>query len=326
MARRLSFSGYDGGKPVAIPDVPPPLRGDGRAHSLARCLEIALDRSGLSLGYDAIMGLCGLAFRTPPWPKSPAPTLYDATEAIQAISAALGGSLKILGHPTPGAGEKLIEAVADSVEEGRPCIALGWGSAKDHWSVITGHDRAKGRLIGHCLLDAPRGRYESWPPTAQVLVVIADRPSPRGPDAVRDALQAGACRWAEEGRERYRGWTEKMRSLDEPPSGGHEQAVELLADARAAAASFAEQVAALEREIPAAWLARAAERWRQAVQLLEARGVPHSPEALAALEDAEGREDWADLLQAASDLEDEAAAAVRLSLSADYLPDEASPW
>ena len=326
MARRLSFDGYDGGKPVAIPDVPAPVRGGGRAHSLARVLEIALEKAGLRLGYDAIMGLCGLAFRTPPWPKKPTPTLADETAALNALSRALGDCLTVLDGGEALGDDELIETVAEAVAAGNPCIALGWGSDKDHWSIITGYDRGKRRFIGHCLVDEPRRQYESWPPAVRMLVAVTGKPSPRGPEAVRDALQAGARRRADEGKGRYEAWTEEMRRLERPPGGEHELAVELLADARAAAAGFAERVSELEREIPAAWLGRAAERWREVVELLEARGVPWSPEALAALEEAGGREDWAELLEVAAKLEDEAAVAVRLSASADYLPDEASPW
>lgn len=311
---------------MALPDVPAPLRVDGRAHGLAHVLEIALARVGLSLGYDAIMGLCGLAFRTPPWPEPPAPTVAECLDAIESISRALGGCLAVCeGAKAPGE-EEVLEEVARSVDAGRPCIALGWGSNKDHWSVIAGYDRGKGRLIGHCLLDAPRRQYESWPPTVKLLITVNEEPRPRGAGAISETLQAGARRWTDEGERCYAAWIEEMRLLDEPPGGTHEQAVELLADARAAAAGFAEQVARREDEIAGAWLSRAAQHWRELVRLLEARGVPHSPEALIAVETAEDREDWANLLQAAVAAEERAARSIRLALTADYLPDEAADW
>jgi len=62
------------------------------------------------------------------------------------------------------------------------------------------------------------------------------------------------------------------------------------------------------------------------VRLLEARGVPHSLEALMALETAADREDWARMLDAAADLEEEAAASVRRSTTVDYLPSEMQSW
>ncbi|MFW5867003.1 MAG: hypothetical protein ACOCX2_04255 [Armatimonadota bacterium] len=326
MAKRLSFDGYDGSKPVAIPGVPAPLHADGRAHSLARVLEIALAHLGLPLGYDAIMGLCGLAFRTPPWPDAPSLTAAESCEAVKALSDTLGGCMRILrADESPDRGE-VVDAVAASVDTGRPCMAFGWGSDRDHWSVITGYDRGKERLIGHCLLDAPRRQYESWPPTLEVLVVMVDDPRPRGPQAVTDALLAGARRWSDEGAARYAVWVEAMRALEQPPGTAHEQAVELLADARAAAAGFAGQVAEREREIPAAWLSRAAEQWRELVRLLEARGVPHSLEALMAVETQNDREDWARMLEAAAEIEGKAVASVRLSATVDYLPSEAQSW
>lgn len=326
MARRLSFDGYDGGRPVAIPGIPAPVRGGGRAHSLPRVLEMALEQAGLPLGYDAIMGLCGLAFRTPPWPKPPAPSVAEATRAVSALSSALGGCIVILGDAeTPGE-DAVLDTVAAAVDEGRPCAALGWGSNKDQWSIISGYDRGKGRLIGHCVLDAPRRQYESWPPALRILVALTGRPRPRGRGAVTDALRAGARRITEEGAARCRAWIDEVRLLDGAPGASHEHAVELMADARAAAAGFAEEIATLEREIPAAWLARAAEHWREAVRLLEARGVPGSREALEALATDRGRADWSDLLEAVADLDEDAARAVRLSASADYLPEEARPW
>ena len=326
MPRRLSFDGYDGSKPVALRSVPAPVRGPGRAHSLAQVMEIALKHSGLSLGYDAIMGLCGLAFRTPPWPASPALTVEETIQAIRAISESLSDCLTVVAEDAATDEEHVLDLVETSIGEGRPCLALGWGSDKDHWSIIAGCARGKVRLIGHSLIDAPRDQYESWPPALSVLVAITTDPDPRGPEAVLEALQRGATRVSEEGAGRYGRWIEELEVLDGSPTGRHERAVELLADSRAAAAGFTEQVLELERETPAAWLTRAAGHWREVVRLLEARGVPGSREALEPLESAEGRADWVGLLRAARDLERHAASDVRLSASADYLPEEASPW
>lgn len=326
MAKRLSFSGYDGSKPVALRDVPAPLRVGGRAHSLVQVLEIALAHLGLRPGYDVIMGLSGLAFRTPPWPETPAPTTGESRDALASISGALGDCLTVISGEQTANPEQVLDMVAASVDDGRPCMALGWGSDKEHWSIIAGYDRGKGRLLGHCLLDAQRRQYESWPPNVDVLAVMTAKPHPQGAEAVYDALKAGGERWPEESAARYTAWIEEMRLVNETPGLAHERAVELLADARTGAASFAGQVAAREREIPAAWLGRAAEHWREVVRLLEARGVPHSPEALMALETAHDREDWARLLEFAAREERKAAACVRLSATADYTPDEAPAW
>ncbi|MFP4250310.1 MAG: hypothetical protein ACLFU7_11670 [Armatimonadota bacterium] len=326
MARRLSFDGYDGSKPVALPDVNAPLHGDGRACSLARVLEIALAHVGRPLRYDAIMGLCGLAFRTPPWPDRPSLTVAESRDTVHALSGALGDCMRFLGGESKPAEGEVLDAVAASVDAGRPCMALGWGSDKDHWSIIAGYDRGKEHLIGHCLLEAPRQQYESWPPPVEMLVTITADPRPRGPEAVTEALQAGAKRWDDESAARYEAWMREMRALDDVPGVAHEQAVEFLADARAAAAGFAEQVAEREREVTAAWLMRAAEQWRELVRLLEARGMPHSLEALMALETPEGREDWARMLEAAARLEEAAATSVRRASTVDYLPSEAQSW
>lgn len=325
MAKRLSFDGYDGSKPVALPGIDAPVRGPARANSLARVLEIALQHAGLRLGYDAIMGLSGLAFSTPPWPDASTVPTVEAIAALEALSERLGGCIEIKSGETLSS-DAVLDAVAASVDAGRPCIALGWGSDKDHWSIIAGYDRGKGRLIGHCLLDGPRSQYESWPPTGDVVAAIAHEPPPRGPEAVREALRAGARRWKQSGASRYRDWIAEMRLLADPPGGSHERVVELLADARTAAAEFAEQVAGYEAETPAAWLARAAELWREVVALLEARGAPFSEKAVESVATGAARADWADLLESAAALEAKAASAVRLSRSADYLPQDAARW
>ena len=326
MARRLSFEGYDGSHPIAIQGIPAPLRGDGRAHSLVKALEIALSHEGLALGYDVLMGLCGLAFRTPPWPHPPAPTAADVDEAVATLADALSGCMALHRYTEAPTEDDVLDTVARAIDVEHLCVALGWGSEKDRWSVITGYDRGKTRLLGHCALDAPRERYEAWPPILRVLVAITDRPRPRGPEAVEEALRRGAQRWEEDGARLYAAWIEELRLLEEPPGAEHEVAVELLADARAAAAGFAEGVAGFEPEVPAAWLTSAAEHWRELVLLLEARGVPHSPEALDAVETPEGREDWANLLAIAAQHEEAAAAAVRQAHSVDYPPEEAAQW
>ena len=234
--------------------------------------------------------------------------------------------MTLLGGERAPSEAAALDAVAAAIDAGHLCVAFGWGSEKDRWSVITGYDRGKTRLLGHCTLDAPRERYEAWPPALRLLVAITDRPHPKGPAAIEDALAAGARRWTAEGAVRYAAWIAELRALDGPPEAAHELAVELLADSRAAAAGFAERVAGFEPEVPAAWLARAAEHWRELVLLLESRGLPHSLEALEALETRAGREDWADLLVMASRLEESAASALRQARSADYPPEEATPW
>ncbi len=322
LPKRLSFDGYDGSKPVAIPGVKAPLETDGRACSLARVLEIALDHAGLALGYDAIMGLSGLAFETPPWPETPIPSTSEFIRAIEAMSDALGGCITVYSGDLPSK-DRVLDTVATAIDAGRPCVAFGWGSNKDRWSVIAGYDRAKGRLLGHCVLPAPREKYESWPPTLTMLAALTGEPRPRGPDAITSALEDGAQRCREHAVERYRKWAEELRVLPEPPGSRHEQAVELLADARAAAAGFAERVADREEIVPAAWLTRAAEQWRELVLMLESRGVPHSQAALNALADPDGREDWANLLQMAARREERAARAIQKAWSADYPPEEA---
>lgn len=324
-ARRLRTGASDARDPVAIPGIPAPLHGAGLASSLAQVLTIALDRIGPALGYDVVMGLTGLAFCTPPWPEPPEPSPEEEAGALEALSGTLGNSLTLMHKPSETDASAVMERVREAVDAGRPCIAHGWGSAKDRWAIICGYDTGRNRLLGHCLLEVPREQYESWPPAMEMLGVFASSPTPGGPEAIQHALRVGVERWLSEGRDRLERWAESISGAEEPPGAAHETAVELLADARAAAAGFVERVARFEEEGPAAWLARAAELWREGVSALESRGVPHSPEAIALLEDAEGRAAWAELLNYVARVDEAAFEAVRRSMTADYLPEDDAP-
>ncbi len=323
MARRLRVDGFDGSRPTAIPGIPAPVRGSGRAHSLAHVLEIALDQCGLALGYDAIMGLSGLAFRTPPWPGGPGLSADETRDAVEALEAALDGGPRLHSEADgldEGAAMKL---AGESIDAGRPCAALGWGSVKESWSIICGYDATRGRLLGHCLLDAPRKRYESWPPSLTWLVTFDGDPRPRGPAAIEGALRAGGRSWAESGQQRYLRWMASLGQMEQAAGYEHEAAVELLADSRAAAAGFLECLAELGEGIRASWLRRAAEIYRELIDLLEARGAAYSPGAAAALKDPAGRLAWAERLEGLASLDAEAARSLRLALTANYPPEDA---
>jgi len=320
---RLQVAGQDGGTPKALPGVPAPLSGSGRAHSLAHVLEIALAQAGPSLGYDAVMGISGLAFRTPADPWAPGLTAEEAAAAVEALNAALEPGLELHragGDLTP---DRAIDLVAACIDGGRPCAALGWGSVKESWSVICGYDRARGRLLGHCVLDTPREQYESWPPTLELLIAMPGRPGPSGPGALAEAVRRAGDAWEQTGRERYGRWVAAVHALDAAPPPEHVAAVELLADARNAAAAFVAALAERREAIPAAWLSRAAERYREIVELLEAADVPRTSEALALLDDEPARRAWADSLAAVARAEEAAAHDLRMSLTADDPPGDA---
>ncbi len=322
-ARRLRIESSDANAPRAIRDVAAPLRTTGRSHNLAQVLELMLDTAGLSLGYEVVMGLSGLACRTPPWPAEPRLSFEEAVSAAERLGSALEDGLTVCrGAELPA--EDLLAQVREVVDAGRPCAALGWGSEKEDWSIICGYDIGRGHLIGHCLLDHPRERYESWPARLEILISLPAAPAPSGREAVERALQLGSSRLVEEAPQRYQTWMNAMLQADAPPSPiqPHEQAVEMLADARSAAATFAAAVARHEDEVASAWLTRAANLWHEMVEILESRGAPHTPEAIAWLDHPEGRRAWATVLERAARLDDRAAVAVKCSLTVDYLPEE----
>ncbi|MGD9496895.1 MAG: hypothetical protein AB7Y46_11385, partial [Armatimonadota bacterium] len=211
----------------AISSVAAPLRSSGRAHSLAQVLQIALAQAGLCLGYDAVMGLSGLAFRTPEL-TAPAPGVEDSREALTALGHALESPLDLHGADGPLAHEQALELVAANIDRGLPCIALGWGSVKQSWSIICGYDRARERLLGHCVLDAPRREYESWPPTVELLAILPDRPRPHAADALPRAVRARGETWQRSGEARYAAWIAAVEASQGPVPVAQIAAVELL--------------------------------------------------------------------------------------------------
>ncbi len=320
--RRLRVDGFDGSAPVAIPGVPAPVRGRGRANDLADVLEIALARTGLRLGYDLLMGLSGLAFRTPPDPFDARIGREDAIAALDGLGAALEPAPELRDARGLGS-DAILNLVAAAVDDGLPCAALGWGSVKDRWSIICGYDRRRERLLGHCLLDEPREQYESWPPNPELLIMMPAAPRPRSAEALTAVVRAAASAWQVEGAGHWLAWQRAVRELGGAPPAGHVAAVELLADARAAAAGFLEALAERLEPIPAAWLRNAAERYRALVEALEAGAAPRGPETLMLLEAPEPRAAWADALARATAFDEAAARDLRLSLEATWLPEDA---
>lgn len=323
--RRLTVPTDSESAPRAIPGVRAPVRAPGRAYTLAQVLEIVIEAAGLSLGYEVVMGLTGLAYRTPPWPDDPQAERDEEPQAVAALSASLGQAITVIDRREELAPPAVLEHVRDRVGRGLPCAARGWGSAKDHWSVICGYIAGEGRLLGHCLLDAPRDQYESWPAEVELLALLDRSPTPSGPEAIEKSLSEGSGGIATEGPVRYKSWLIELQELDEAPPESHEDAVELLADARAAAAAFAEGVALHVGELRAAWLNEAAILWREMVEVLEARGLPHAPEAIHRLDSPEGRAAWCDAIRRAAALDYRAARAVKCSSTVDYLPEDAAP-
>lgn len=323
--RRLAVRRDDGDGPRALTGVPAPVRGRGRACSLAQVLAICLDRAGLRLGYDAIMGLSGLAFR-PPRPSDDDALAAEERAAIEALAAALDPPLRI--HEPPS--DEALTLVMTAVDAGLPCAAVGWGSEKDAWAVICGYDRSRQRLLGHCLLDGPRAEYESWPPDPAFLVTMDGAPRPKGPEAIRATLLRAAASWEDVVAPAWERWISRLRALADAPLAPdqedeacsvavHLSAASLLMDARTAAQGFLRAIADYQEPLCAAWLLRAAEGYGRVVELLEA-GAP-LPEEMPA--DPAQREAWVDRLASAARLDATAFGDLGRAWSADYPPDEA---
>ncbi len=334
-AGRLRVDGPDDADSTAIPSVPAPIQGLGRAQSLAQVLEIVLPSAGLQLGYDDLMGLSGLAFRTPPWPDLPGVSRDEALAVVDAMNEALEPPLSVHGAEEPRSPDEALALVAACVDEGRPCVALGWGSVKERWSVIAGYDRTGERLLGHCVLAEARDAYESWPPDLSLLLTVPAEVKLRGGTVLLDAVERAHRRWVSEGRARYARWIATLDEREDEAGNSRqaaglreadtlqEAAVELLADARGAATEFLSGLAESVEGNRAAWLAHAAESYARLVEMLEGRGAaPLSEAALAGLQDARWRDAWARRLEQMAELEEAAATALRRSASAEFPPEQ----
>lgn len=301
-----------------LANVPAPVRGQARSHGLIQTLEITLAFVKAPLDYDTLMGLSTLAFRTPPWPDNPEPTLDEYVEAVRALDDALARSVTIITDATD---EQWLELVAAEIDAERPCVGLGWGSVPEDWSVIAGYDRMRESVAGHCRLEGARDAYEIWPAKFEALVTIETDAHIAGDEALQAAIQSAHDIWEKSGETRYRAWISEMLTTDEEPELTHERAVQLLDDSRCAAAEFVARVAAGDDTVRGEWLDDAAAHLDELVELIEGRGgPPYSHEAIAALADADGRERWAARLNRMLKLEQRVAEGLRRAPSAEYPP------
>jgi hypothetical protein len=301
-----------------LPDVHAPVRGQARSHGLIQALEIALAFVEAPLDYDTLMGLSTLAFRTPPWPENPEPTLAECIQAVDALNNALTGGVTVTSDALP---EQWLDLVVAEIDAGRPCVAIGWGSVPEDWSVIAGYDRTRNAAAGHCRLEDARDAYEIWPAEFEALVTVAADARIAGDEALQAAIQSAHVIWEESGAARYQAWIGELLTAVEEPELSHERAVQLLDDSRSAAAVFVARVAAGDDTVRGEWLAAAAAYLNELVELIEGRGgPPYSHEAIAALADEDGRGRWAARLGRAFELEQRIAGALRRAPLAEYPP------
>lgn len=316
--RRLSVpSTRDSGRRL-LGAIPAPLQGQGRSCSLAHVLEIAYDYLGLRLSYNAIMALSGLAMRTPRWPGDPEPSREEWLAALGQLSQALGLQASVLGaEATPQEGE-VMEYVVAAIDRGLPCVAFGWGSVKDHWSIITGYDRSQNALAGHCLLEEPRQGYELWPPELALLMAVS--PDLHLPE---DPAQAVAAAAAVHDPTLCRAWAEAVRDPAQPLDATYPHALHLLADARSAAAGFLQRLADSDDTLCGQWLAVATSHLYELVDLVEAATAAAAP-LLSAGPDpvAADREDLARRLEAIASLDELAFTALQQAPDAEFPPEE----
>ena len=307
-ARRL-FSGSRHAAARLLIDVPadvlPCKR--GRACGLADCLDSALQLCSVSPGYAELMGLTNAACMLRVDDRlSLDSTKEDRWYRVVPVLERLG-----FGRARLHAGPDATEVVEGELRGGRPLLALGWGEESRDWALICGQsaDREKWwgyhfdsrpileEAIGACRLLLSLGPQTCEPDLAQVR---RDGLSAAAilPDSQRDPIP------------QYHRWMEMMRSksaIAEPQQRlsvirRHEWMVEVLLDARTAAADFLQMLS--EDEPDEAGLLQVSDTYLQIVDILEARDpLWYTEHGSLLLESAEERAVWAELLDEAMRME-----------------------
>lgn len=340
MARRLTVSRLPTGESRILDGVPSPSGLTAGSCALARALMAMLAHRGRPVGYDALMGLGGIAFMTPIGEDFRRPVGDRARcEGLAEALAVVGLHGQVLlragaGGDDQGKGagdDELWEPVCEALERGFAAPVLGWPGAQDDWGIVAGHDRGRGLWCGR-----PHGyrgdAYLGAPPAGEALVIVREK----GPRAQAAQAALRALRRAVEGRgevaEAYERWEgmldERWEQDPDAPEHvarvmRHELATEALADARTAAAGFLRSCAGLLGPAGGEWALAAAELYDGLVARIEARRPPVlDSKAARALASERLRNQWREQLGLIAQLDLEAMDCVARALTSDLGPGE----
>lgn len=155
----------------------------GRDCTFMHCLELILDAVGRKIGYDELMGLSGMAFRTQfrvdRWDVgNPDPLVGDS--CLDVLFAAIGWQydLQIVRRDELAESDALQRAVRQSIDRGIPVLAANIIPPED-WGIITGYRRDRLWLCrsyngGAERIDRPA---TGWPTAALLLTKRQARPA-----------------------------------------------------------------------------------------------------------------------------------------------------
>ena len=340
MPRRLGVSRLPTGESRILDGVPSPGGLTAGSCALARALVAMLAHLGRPIGYDALMGLSGIAFVTPLEDdfgrRASAPArCARIPEALSAVG--LRGGIRVrtpaaagdAGGPA-GTGEST-QLVRSALEGGFAVPVLGWPRAQDDWGIITGYDCGRGVWCGW-----PHGyhgdAYLGATPGGEAFVIVQEMGVPaEGAQAAVTALRRAVEGRAQvaEAYERRRGMLEEEWG-DDPDAPEHvaramrhELATEALADARTAAAGFLRSCAGLLGPAGGEWALAAAELCDDLVARIEARRPPVlDGRAARALASERLRDRWREELGVIARLDLEALDCVARALTSDLGPGE----
>jgi len=124
-----------------------PIRGfaKGRDCTFMHCLELILEATGRKLGYDELMGVSGMAFRTQfrvdKWDVgNPDPLVGDS--CLETLFPAIGWQyeVRIVSRDELAEVDALNRAIRQSIDKGVPVLAANVIPPED-WGIITGYRR-----------------------------------------------------------------------------------------------------------------------------------------------------------------------------------------
>ncbi|HKQ48794.1 MAG TPA: hypothetical protein VJZ71_12050 [Phycisphaerae bacterium] len=202
-----------------------PIRGfaRGRDCTFMHCLELILEATGRRIGYDELMGVSGMAFRTQfrvdKWDVgNPDPLVGDS--CLDALFAAIGWQydLRVVRRDELAEADALTRAIRHSVDQGVPVMAANVIPPED-WGIITGYRRDRLWLCraydtSAQQIDQPAA---GWP-TAVVILSAKKALPDRGPvhvASIRRAVELFDTRASGEyalGRKAFDEWCLSLRS------------------------------------------------------------------------------------------------------------------
>ncbi len=294
---------------------------------LAVCLHSALDTAGLHVAYSRLMGLLNAAFMLRVDEDfSLAAGVESRWTRLDETLADLGfedARLLHVSHP-----DDLLRA---ELTAGRAVCALGWGHTPPDWSLICGLSDDDLQWWGYEFSAAPV--LLSAAPGCRIFLTIGERSRDTHLTPAEDAALVAAAQFSDFPTgplAAYSQWADLMR-LDAPfpdgPRGDemigrHEWLTDVLLDARAAAVAFLRSIADRTASPVADDLLQAADFYQRAIETLEARQPAiYAPTVTYAMRDPEVRADWADLIEAAAELEAEALQLLRRVARGEVLGD-----